>query len=441
VDSPTPADYGITNPKFKQFSRPQYEAIQFGCSMQATDTAMCLPTGVGKSLASVCIAKQLAKDYFFRVLILTHSLKLQDDMEKDFEADGVATIRGRSNYGCVRNTTCEDGPYYGCRETSECPSNIAKNNALKSQIVSANYAYWLTINRYAKMQPPIGSFDVIIMDEAHLAYKLLSSHLTVSLDPYEFSDKFPDEINDMLKSEFPRLHFSPKPRQHLNQTYLEENVNLMMTWANSVKSNFNKYLGGLQSTVDEAFKNGDHVDSKTITEYKAAMKFGGDLGLLSSMEPADWVVDNPHPETLRDGARPTVTATPIWPGRYRQYLIGNSSFRVYMSATLLSESIRMIGVSDENLNYKEWPRIFPSDRNPVYAIPTVTIKHDTEKSEFVQSELRKTFSIIGRFHEQHKGIVHSVSYSRMEDFARMFRQQGFGDRVMTHNKNRWGRYE
>ncbi len=440
VKSPTPRDYGITNPKFQEFTRPQLEAIELGTSLASTDIAMCLPTGVGKSLAAVCIAKRIVELYHMRVLILTHSLSLQDNTERDFESDGVATIRGRSNYGCIRNTTCEDGPFYGCRETTECPSNIAKNKALTSMIVSANYSYWLTVNRYARQQPPIGHFPFIIMDEAHMGYKLLSSHLQVTFDPIKFNDKMDRDIIDMLHKSFPELHPSPKPRQRLNQTRIEENVDMLKTWADGVLPSLNKYASTLQAEIDLCFEQGHSAPPELVTEYKAAAKFLDDARLLNSMDPQDWVVDRPHPETLRS-EQYNVTATPVSPGKYNRYLFGGSDMRVYMSATLLPMCIHMLGVSNENLTFREWPRVFPSSRNPVIATPTVVIKHDTERTPFVQDRLRTTLTTISNFHEQHKGIIHSVSYDRMNGFADMLRASGLGHRLTIHERNRWGRYE
>src|SRR5688572_25256313 len=110
----SPADIGLPQPKFNLWRPNQASALN-----QVVDdlaerrfAAYSLPTGAGKSPWYVALALLMG----WRVIILTSTKALQDQLVTDFGAIGLTDIRGRDNFQCKMSQlfTCEDGAHARC---------------------------------------------------------------------------------------------------------------------------------------------------------------------------------------------------------------------------------------------------------------------------------------------------------------------------------------
>jgi Rad3-related DNA helicase len=115
----------------------------------------------------------------------------------------------------------------------------------------------------------------------------------------------------------------------------------------------------------------------------------------------------------------------IWPGRYAERWLWTGVPRIaLMSATLRPKALAMLGLSESKYWFKEFPRVFPAENNPVVWIPTgrMGVKAD-------EAELRKTIIRSDEIYDEwapgYKGIVHTASYRRAE---------------WLQSNSRWGRH-
>jgi Rad3-related DNA helicase len=115
----------------------------------------------------------------------------------------------------------------------------------------------------------------------------------------------------------------------------------------------------------------------------------------------------------------------VWPGRYAERWLWTGVPRIaLMSATLRPKALAMLGLSESKYWFKEFPRVFPAENNPVVWIPTgrMGVKAD-------EAELRKTIIRSDEIYDEwapgYKGIVHTASYRRAE---------------WLQSNSRWGRH-
>jgi Rad3-related DNA helicase len=127
----------------------QLEVIEFGSACESRFAAISAPTGIGKTLAAVSMAKVTG----MRTVILTATKALQNQYLSLFGKYGMVEIKGRSNYQCgdYAHLDCRGGAAMGCRycRGNGCGYERAKKKAVESQLVVANYAYWMTVNYQA----------------------------------------------------------------------------------------------------------------------------------------------------------------------------------------------------------------------------------------------------------------------------------------------------
>ncbi len=113
-----PEDFGFPADHFPSYREAQVEAVHFTLSSEKRVRAVVLPTGSGKSLYAMTIAK-----HFDRTAILTITKGLQAQYENDFLNSGLVSIRGRVNYPCDVADNCKLGGHLRCssQRDERCP--------------------------------------------------------------------------------------------------------------------------------------------------------------------------------------------------------------------------------------------------------------------------------------------------------------------------------
>lgn len=450
----TPADLGITNPKFQAFRPQQLEALSLVHTVYETEMPplpvpmLSIPTGGGKYLIGFAIAKQYAS-MGIRTIILTHSKGLQDQAEEDSSMDGLQVMKGRNNYDCIRgHGDCETGVYRGCNAGPACTYNIRRDICKNDNIVLANYQYWLAINRHMPGQRPLGEFGVIVCDEAHVAAGLLSSALTVRMVPAELPKKFPHmDLGQSMLESFPHLHEAPAPRAHFTDKLLAqigENIARMQEWGKTCTP----AVVAHQKDLLEQIKKDPRAN--VIDGIKKGAELLESMKLLTSMNTDNWVVDMPREEesagfTVKHPTQLTreFVATPIWVGPYTNYLFDGINLRVMMSATLLKTAGAGLGMKAGSTVYKEWARVFPSDRNPVYYCGLVALSSKTESDPKTRKIIIDQIVEVLRQYPDEKGIIHTVSYPRMEwIYDELSKRRDIKHVIMKHERQgKWKSYE
>ncbi len=441
-NGPFPRDFGIAG--YEEYTTPQAEALNHVLSLMNRNYMFCLPTGVGKTLLSVSIGKALHQRYNLRTLILTCTNQLQEQLEK--KHPDIPIVKGRSNYTCPTHGDCERGGRFGCsRRAAGCEADEARDTAAMAPVVSTNYVYWITVNRYLHNMHPIGKFACIIMDEVHLLPNTLTGNLTVTLNMTEsVHPGIPADLESIVMANWPDLNHSPKPRQRIDQNAIDANVALLQAWAEGHRSTVNSKLQALTTTFERDRKTMSHnAADKLALQIKHTEEFAGDLYLLKTMKPGEWVVDNPNPEVLKPGVPPVVKAAPIRAFRYAHYVTPlDTGLRLMMSGTTNPIIARELGIGREDMLFLDWPQVFPAERNPIYCTDTLDIRYETENLPTTQAQIRAMFvEILGDIHRHHKCLVHTVSYTRMDQWVRLLQDTQLAKRIIAHKRDRYGRYE
>lgn len=417
LENYTPADLGLdgyaayrSDPVTGQ--PVQLEVIEFAGYCEKRFAAAAAPTGIGKSLVAMSLAKLTGA----RTCILTATKGLQEQYVRDGEEYGLVDIRGRSNYECgdYANLDCRGGSSMGCRYVGGkgCGYEIAKAKAKEAELICTNYAFWMTVNDKANGLERAGDdaewrgenpIEMLILDEGHAAPDLLSDYLSCRVyeneikrwvDPREMGDKISD--------------WRAFAREHTEDLKAE-----------------------IRTTGMELAHLGRKAEKKHIDALHGLEKLLVKFERIGTMQ-EDWVLD------LRVGTQwgRLWAFDVIWPGRYaEQYLFHGVPKVVVLSATLRPKTMSLLGVSKDDFEFREWQRIFPANRHPIYSLPArddgkeIRIKHTTPQAQLLKWVEHIDRIIDGRL--DRKGLIQTVSYDRQKFFMEHSRHSA----IMIGNTN------
>lgn len=392
----SPSDLGLDG--FKEYRRDpisgrevQLEAIEFAAYAEKRFSVISVPTGIGKSI----IAMSLAKLSGLRTVILTATKGLQDQYALQLGDYGLVDIRGRANYDCQERTDldCRAGASANCPLVGRgCNYDLQKERAKEAGIVITNYDYWMTvrgqIERTGQEAKKYGEnpVELLILDECHSSPDKLSDYLSFSVIEKEIS-KYTD------------------PRD------LDDSIS---TWKKFVKDYGNELTAEIRTTRMEVDHLGKRVTKNLIDTLHHMEK------LAEKFERVREVSDDTVLEK-KEGTRVgrVWNFDIIWPGRYaEQYLFCRVPKVVLMSATVRPKTMGLLGVESSQFEFREWPRIFPANRHPIYNIPAklngkeVRVDRRTT-DEAMEAWVEHIDKIIdGRL--DRKGLIQTVSYDRQK---------------------------
>ncbi len=394
---PPPTAFGAPS-KFDKWRPYQQEAVSKAIEeSKARFIVQVQPTGSGKSLCYIMAAVLSGK----RALILTSTKALQDQVMSDFgKAFNIADVRGQAGYMCLADVngmlTVEEGPCHagmacGMREMG-CRYYDAVRDAARAKIVVTNYAFWLTS---ARSNNSIGTFDLLILDEAHDApewtMKALSAAINESDIKYDMKCELP-EGEDIDKWKEWALNMGVILDNELDNIKLEYNRGAKVNQSRAAR--IRKYARAVDNICVIA-KNNMVVDRKTVNGHTLV-----------------------EPITARGLAEPL--------------LFRNTPKVILTSATIRPKTMWMLGLSEKDqkegtLRVEEYPSQFETWRRPVIYVPTVRVQYDMTEQEVKMWIIQMDNIIRGRL--DRKGIIHSVSYQRMKEI--MLRSE-FRQRMIAH---------
>lgn len=350
LSSYTPSDFGLDSNQFPSFREIQCEAVDFVLNSDHSVDGLVVPGGGGKTLLAWMLHKVTGK----RTAIVTMTNSLTAQYQRDFARYALTEIKGKDNYDCgeFAELTCRGGMSMGCRFVggNGCEYERAKAEARNRDSVITNYAYWMSVNDKAqglertmkegeaRGENPI---ELLILDEAHDSVEALSNYLHVTL--YE---------KELLKFD----HLGPRPTSEnirewgewveLASLELEQEIRTTgMELVHLGKRATSQQVGVLHQLERLLSKFDRVVDMKKgedgICEYRQSNKWG-----------RLWGFDV------------------LWPGRYfKQYLQCGVPKVVMMSATMTKKVLHQQGMKSGEFGFREWRRVFPISRNPVYLMP------------------------------------------------------------------------
>lgn len=387
LDEFTPADFGLD--RFETYRDIQKEAIEQAVYGEKRFQALALPTGAGKSLVAVSAAKLSG----WKTVILTSTKGLQSQYLDDFERYGMADIRGKANYRCkdVANFNCRDGQRVGCR-SGECRYMTARNTAQSSSITVTNYAYWLSVKEWPMP-------DCLILDEAHAAVDELSDHMGVRIYEKELIDLIGRE--DVRAEELSRWAGQFGMAYGMKRDCGIQLENAMWMLQNEQTRQRAEQVEKLQSLFDRLERIWRMDGEGWVCEYAEGTRYG-----------RVWDFDC------------------VWPGKYNEFLFRNCPRVILMSATLRPKTLDLLNIPEDQMEFKEWPRIFPANRHPIYYIPPKNDEGKTIRMNHGSSDedLKKWVELIDEIIQprlDRKGIIQTVSYQRQKFLIEHSRWQAY----------------
>lgn len=422
----TPAELGLPE-RFAKFRREQVEAVELGCNSQKRHVGLCLPTGAGKGLMGVTLHVISGE----RTAILTHTLGLMQQYIDDYSQNGIVSIMGRSNYPCADrelDTDCRLGPHAGCRFTGGmgCTYESARDTARAADLVVTNYAYWVKANQWGSGLELSGDdstgqepnpFGLLIMDEAHLAFEALAGALRVSLRESWMrvvGVEYDKDQEDVGYWSGLAVRASAVANQQM-----AEATRKLREFGRSDKSHRVQKLRQRVKELDEI---------KDCLERMAGFVGGGSAG--------DWVCEQ---RKGTDWGR-TWDFDCVWPAQYAESRLFLGVPKVVeMSATLKPMAVHMLGVGKGELEFREWPRVFPANHTPVYYQPSliamdpthpekkkqIRLNYHTTPMEWVKVIQDMDDWIEPRLMDGRSGLIHTVSYDRQQMVMGMSRWREF----------------
>lgn len=396
----SPADLGLPA-KFSSFRPIQTEIAEYILYGPEQDggkrfAAIGAPTGSGKSLSNMLAGKVSGRKF----VILTATKALQNQVLADFGACGLVDIRGKNNYDCAevtvegengrsRPVSCEEGEEHGCglAGTRRCPYTAQVEKAKLSNAVSTNYQYWLNAraqNR-AALQAPMRPVELLLCDECHKSVDELARFLSVWLSA--------EDITHYGKVKGPDVPWLNAESGRVTEKWMA----LLLQASNVACAEMDSMLLDWV-TVQEARRH---------KEFRKVEQLCRNLDLLVSHGgDGNWIWQ----QTKRG-----VAFDCVWPRNYAErYLFSGVEKVALTGATTRPKLLSLLHIRRQDADFKEWPRVFPAKQGMVYYVPTVRMSHRMSRED-LEKMVARVDEMMEIWHG-HKGIIHTASYQRAEDF-------------------------
>lgn len=397
----------------------QLEVIEHGCYSDARVPVAAAPVGMGKSLIAVAIAKLTG----LRTAIVVPFKGLQKQYNDELSRH-LQDIRGRANYDCkdYGALDCKGGASVGCRYANGggCDYEIERDLAREADIVLTNYDYWLTVNDHGggiqrqgehAAREGANPIEQLILDEGDVAEEKVADYLAVRL-----SEKEIDRIAESYG---------------VHARDLGDDVETWKAFAVYAMPMIEVRI----NEVAESFKarGGKSLTKRDLDKMHKLVRLFEKFERIASMQD-DWVI-----ESRIGGEYGRVwNFDVISAGRYTErYLFCGIPKIVIMSGTITTKHLARLGLGRKDYDYRQWTRIFPAQKMPVYKCSPkradgTSIKIDNKTThEDLLIWIEHMDKWIDRRLDR-KGIIITTSY-KWADFVMRWSRHG---QVMLGNKSR-----
>lgn len=383
-----PSDLGLPS-KFTRYYSGQEKAILHLASDDKRVSIFNASTGSGKSPIVISVASLLDA----RTLILTPSKALQAQYYNDFAPMGLYNIEGHSNFQCATAShNRETGEYdFECTWKEDCLYKEACREARGRQLVLTNVAHWVHMHR--RDPDRLGKFDLLVIDEAHNAERLLCDYVSERLAIRQAEKWIPTRMPAVTETS-------------------------AILWS--------KWLTDSRTYLRKQYKELSALSGKSV-QRDDLTKLGTSLSsLIDLLETGKWKV---NPEKGFNGLR----VSPVWAYDFVESHLFRSIPRIILcSATMPETAAKYLALTPADYSYYEMPSTFPSQNRPVYYFPFCSETRVDHKMGDGERRLwvNRIDSILSARPDV-KGIIHAVSYDRAEYIKE---HSKFSDRVLIHRQ-------
>ena len=412
---------GLGLKRFEGFRPQQITMARMAKEMRRKFLVMNAPTGTGKSLGYTAAMMQYVLEEKDRALVVLKTKQLQDQYGRDF-GEVSRDLRGKGNYPCVADLgqgflweeekgvlMADKAPCKVGKETcplmwNGCPYWGDLREAQRARIVSTNYHLWMAqaLGKEGKEVEEgeeidekvglLGQFGMIVMDEVHGAGDALCGYMSVDFDEWKVG----------------RVSGERMPKG--------DGVQEWRQWA--------KLVG---VDVEERLRK---VGRSQLEERSRLGNMAKDLRKFGRWADEHWVMV--RWQRGDRGQYRGVKWMPVWPGKFFGMISEGAKKVVLTSATISKKTVKLLGVEEGEMEYREFPAVFDKKRRPVYYSPVARL--DSKGSEFTQrAELQKAIEFVARLagkRQGKRGLVQAVSYARTQRVVEGLRALGI--KVIGH---------
>lgn len=407
-------------PKMREQQRSAIEFIIDAFENGKRFVLLQAPTGVGKSLIGVTVARYMNKHASAFSYVLTTQKILQDQYNRDFGPTSLKllrTIKSSSNYTCdiYSDQSCGEsrralaalgdsieGTEYHNHCKFRCNYALEKRAFLGSPIGVTNFSYFLAETRYAGALKERG---LLVTDECHTIENELSKFIEIS-----FSERF---SIDQLNCSFP-------------ETY--EDLQVFEWVKNEYKISLEKKITGIKEKI------GTIVQKDTqefLSLSKQLEKLDKHICKVNRFL-AEYSIDNWVLNIIdSDGSKKRkLEFKPIDVSSFsEEYLFKYGEKVLMMSATVVNKDVfcRSVGVCGDDVAYFDVPSPFDPNNKPVHFIPVGSMSK--KAIDTTLPVLCETIKMLLKQHSKEKGLIHSVSFKVADHIKRTIKSK----RLLFHN--------
>lgn len=380
----SPASIGLPADKFPSWRKGQDRAVRKLIYSQDRFNLLCTPTGSGKSATYMSVG---AIDDG-RMLVTTATRELQDRIGDEFESMGLVDMRGRQNYVCniderktAAEAVCMVGVFCKLMREGGCDFYDQRTEAAAARLVVTNYKYRL----HDEDSTALGSFDTLVLDEAHKAPDEIAEWAAVEIHESELR---------RFGLEWPRYVGTRRPEH----------------WAN-----MNLHI------VEERAKTDENQETR-----KVARDLTRKLSRLCRLSDEDWIGSRPRRGVFRWDL--------VEPGKLAEDVLFRGAKKVILvSASVRRKTLQLLGVSDK-VQIVEQESTFPVARRPVYYWPIARMGR-----KMGRYERQLVFRAMDKFagdRLDRNGLIHSVSYDLAEEIRAT---SELSSHMLVHKRGQDGR--
>lgn len=392
------------------------------------------PTGFGKSPIAIALARYLGSSH-----ICTSTKDLQNQYSKDFPF--VREAKGKRNFMCLLkqnegiSETCEYGP---CQKEEEFDCNyktrlldykvsgigtkfehagigqmekmkyIRKHDsqlrfekidwepcyyfdqkwiAIKSSHTIYNYKYFLSDLYFSNN---IVKRDLIVFDEVHNIESEISDFKSFTIN------------GDLISKMFPTLKLPHKK---------EEEIETWIGFCEDYRDHILDFIEDAQMAIERNDLREPHTEKNLIDFINREKNISQVLNDMKRHK-SNWLVTNI--DRAVDNSIRKITITPLDIANYFKEILENSSYGLFMSATILNKDYlsKISGLPEDKITFiriKESD--FPKENRPIHLMNVAWLNSKTITSNL--PPIAKAIDNIMSIHKKEKGIIHTTSYFQL----------------------------
>ena len=386
------------------------------------------PTGTGKSIIALMCGAVLSKYYGKKGYILCSDLGLLEQYKVDIDKyfPKWAVLKGQQEYKCVKNDQSFTGgvcKLSGCKNykeiarrypdcLTECPYLVARNKAIKSDVLVCTYAFWLIQqNVVAKTveAPPFDKRDFVICDEAHKLVSIVQDHYSPSFFESDMTKMklIIETVSEENMDVIPKIEHTR--RKIIHMTDLEELSTELNNYVSLVKiveqasDAVTRYIDAdVLSKEDKVLLSAanfvkEHYSS--FLDYVNVVNTAGSSIIVKNY-------DNEKPENIKFNCI------------NESYLMGkffhsNCEKSMYMSATIGSPESYAKNHAIDEYDYISIPSTFKFDNSPIFYVPDYKMSYKEKEQSFPKVVDLVTATV--NMYAGKRGIIQTGSYKFAQD--------------------------